>query len=693
MLLNCMVTESKGKWEQIKGEVSMNIFKRKIAAKLTLQTCLLVLAMVISIGSLSYYQASKAIENEVQARITQQLEKLVNTLNNEMRSVSEKLDMVGELDIIKDYDTQPQRAAEIGSILASILNKNTTYIETLFIADKNGNIVIDGSNGASTNLNIKDRSYFQDALSGKTVWSEIVTSKSSNQPVRVYAYPVKNKSGNITGVIAAAVKIEPIAKNIIETKEGKLGYAYLLDAEGNIVVHPVAENVGKNIKDMGVPELVNALPDMAAGKSGKVVYKFKGVTKLNVYMPFDNFSICLNAASSEYLAPVKKLGFTILVYGVVFMLLGAGVSVLISIVLVKKIKKMQSVAKLASDGDLTARITGKNLTDGDELDQMSNSMNDMLDAFNEVITEILTASEIMSSTSQQMAASAAEGGKAAGEVSGAIQQITEGLSEQAEFVLRTDKIVEDMQARIKHTSEETELMTGYAKKVMDTAVDSQSHMKSTMKQMDEIQSSSETTFKVIQTLSNQSEKIGQISLAISSIADQTNLLALNAAIEAARAGEQGRGFAVVAEEIRKLASESMVSAENIGKLIDQIQGEIKRAEEAISSESISITKGVEVIGETEAAFIHIIEAINRTLENTKSLISSTEDTKNCTYEVAKSMRHISEVSQESSSSAEEVSASTEEQNAISEEIASASEHLSRLAISLLEKVSIFKVGK
>lgn len=671
----------------------MNIFKKKIAAKLTLQSCLLVLAMVLSIGGISYYQSAKAITAEVEGKLEAKLEALVASLDQEMRLISEKLMMVGKMDLVKDFADKPEVKGSVATILESSLSDNQDYLETLFIADATGNIVIDGTKGSYVGISIAEREYFKAVQNGEAVWSEILLSKGTGKQVRVFAYPIKNKSGKFIGVLSAAVKMEPIANKILAVKEGKNGYAYLIDDKGTVVIHPKAENVNKNIEEFKITELTAAKADMVAGKSDKLIYTYKGVTKLNMYKPFDVYSISLNADQDEYLAPVKKMGNSILMFGLIFMVIGSGVSYILARIISTKIKRMQNILVQAEAGDLTVRVSGRTLNNGDEIDAMGLSVNHMLESFNGVISGILNATEIMSSTSEEMAASASEGGKAAGEVTAAIQEITAGLQEQSEYVAKTNETVTDMQVLIQATTKETFSMSNDAQKVMETAKDSQNHMNGTMNQMNEIQVSSNKTYEIVQTLSNQSEEIGQISAAISSIADQTNLLALNAAIEAARAGEQGRGFAVVAEEIRKLASESMASADNIGKLIQMIQSEIGYAEKAIQDESKSISKGVAVIEETQSAFSHIIEAIEQTTGSMKAVVDIITETKQQTEEVTRSIHFIANVAQESSASAEEVSASTEEQNAISEEIASAAEHLSTLSMDLLQQVAAFKVSK
>jgi methyl-accepting chemotaxis protein len=84
-------------------------------------------------------------------------------------------------------------------------------------------------------------------------------------------------------------------------------------------------------------------------------------------------------------------------------------------------------------------------------------------------------------------------------------------------------------------------------------------------------------------LGESSTEIGQVIKVITSIAQQTNLLALNATIEAARAGEAGKGFAVVANEVKELAKETAKATEDISRKIEAIQDDTKAAVEAIAS--------------------------------------------------------------------------------------------------------------
>jgi methyl-accepting chemotaxis protein len=514
-----------------------------------------------------------------------------------------------------------------------MLSDNRTQLETLFIADVHGAVVMDGSKGKDLGNNIADRAYFKDAMKGLTAWSDIVTSKGSGKLVQVFAYPIKDKTGNVVGVLTAVIKLDPISDKVLALKEGMNGYAYLADQNGVILAHPKSDYIGKNLKDFGIPELTAEIPNMTSGKSGEIKYTYNGVTKLNIYKPLGKLSVSLNADQKEYLKPVAEMGMSILLFGAIFMIIGGIFSYIMAKVIALKIGRMQQVLKQAEEGDLTVRVVGKTLNDGDEIDQMGLSVNHMMASFNRVIGDIIDATEVMSSTSQEMAASSEEGGRAATEVTASIQQISAGLQDQAEYVMKTNDTVQAMQVLIQDTVAETHHMAEEAKKVLDTAKDSQGYMLNTMSQMSEIQTSSLTTYEIIKTLSSESERIGQISLAISAIADQTNLLALNAAIEAARAGEQGRGFAVVAEEIRKLASESMASADDIGKLIQSIQSEIDHAEKAINNESESITKGVAVIEDTQGAFSHIIEAVEKTTNIMSTVLDRIDRTKVSTYEV------------------------------------------------------------
>jgi methyl-accepting chemotaxis protein len=117
----------------------------------------------------------------------------------------------------------------------------------------------DGMNVARSDgqplVSYADRQYVKDVLAGKAIGWQTVVGRTSNVPALVLAVPIKDDN-RVLGVLAAAMTVEDLSKQIASWKKGRTGFAFLVDDKGFVLSHPKKQLVEKR-------ENLNTLPLIA----------------------------------------------------------------------------------------------------------------------------------------------------------------------------------------------------------------------------------------------------------------------------------------------------------------------------------------------------------------------------------------------------------------------------------------------
>ena len=229
----------------------------------------------------------------------------------------------------------------------------------------------------------------------------------------------------------------------------------------------------------------------------------------------------------------------------------------------RPVREVARVVRALTEGDLSATVE---VTSGDEIGQTLMAMDRLTTRLQKIIGAVRSEAD--------------EVGSAAAQVAAASHELSQGTSQQATAVEATSSSLEQMNASITQSAENSRQLELMA---LEGAAD-----------VEESGKVVEETLKAMQTIAE------RISI-VEEIAYQTNLLALNAAIEAARAGEHGRGFAVVAAEVRKLAERSQAASSEIGDVASSSVKVAARSRELLSELVPSIRKTAELVQEVAAA--------------------------------------------------------------------------------------------
>jgi methyl-accepting chemotaxis protein len=266
-----------------------------------------------------------------------------------------------------------------------------------------------------------------------------------------------------------------------------------------------------------------------------------------------------------------------------------------------------ALADSVADGDLT--VQPKPLSDKDTLGL---ALQRMVERLRGVVANALSASDQVSSGSQELSAAA--------------EQVSQGATEQAASVEEASASMEQMASNIRQNADNASQTEQIARQSAKDA-----------------EVSGAAVSRAVDAMQTIAEKI----TIVQEIARQTDLLALNAAVEAARAGEHGKGFAVVASEVRKLAERSQTAATEIG---------------SVSSETV---RAAQSAGEM---LTKLVPDIRRTSELVSEISAACREQDIGASQVNEALQQLDKITQANSSASEQMASTSEELAAQAEEL-------------------------
>ena len=459
-------------------------------------------------------------------------------------------------------------------------------------------------------------------------------------------------NGKFVGCVTVDMELSGIEEMVSGIKVGSTGRAMLLSSTGvyiytddNAKVHDgvnIADDENADLARLGksIVETASDTPGMNAFMESdeRIIVTYKNI-------PYVNWKMIVRMDISELEAPVKKATTELIAIMIISLIIGAAIILIFVMSISKSINNVKQFASVLASGDFTVdKINNKR---GDELGQMSDSLNDMFENNKDVIIKISDGSEQVTETSSGLASMANELADQFNSIQGNISGVNDAMMSSGAATEQVNASVEEVNASVHQLAAETEKTSTEATDIKSRAREIEKESKSAYDYAINIAEQREADLIEANEKAKVVDQIGTLADTIAEIADQINLLSLNASIEAARAGDAGKGFAVVASEINKLASSTSEAVEQIRDTIDGVQ-EAFGTLSSSSGELLSFIK--ETVTPDYDKFVNVAKQYGDDAgsfgDSSENIAQMVENIRASMEEVSKAIQNIAESTQD-----------------------------------------------